>query len=237
MTVRNSGAAEGRLRNHLLIRAPGRRRCRSLIRTLPATARRCRAAGSRGHPGPAPRRRLALAARRGGCGDHLPLHQPAVRPAVLRRLHAAQHRVLLRAGAGDAAVRVRDLPGQRARAPGPRRLVRRGAVPGHRRDRGLPDAAHPQGGGAGLGVRRRAGRRRLGRLRHVGAAHGGPAAHRRLGAGALGAAVHALPAVRRRRLARAAQGHAIDARAGERLPHAVGGRACSASRCRPSPRR
>ena len=37
-------------------------------------------------------------------------------------------------------------------------------------------------------------------------------------------------------LARAAQGQPVDPRAGDRLPHALQSRACSASRSRPSPR-
>ena len=105
-----------------------RRRCGS------RRSERVRARRSRGAARAHARRRLALDAGRRRGADHLPVRQPAVRPALLRRLHAAQHRVLLRAGAGDAAVRVRHLSRAAERAPpGSRRLVRRGAVRRHRR--------------------------------------------------------------------------------------------------------
>ena len=63
-------------------------------------------------------------------GHHRAVHQPAVHAAILRRLHAAQHRILLPADLVHAAVHLRHLSGQRARAARPRALVRRGSVPG-----------------------------------------------------------------------------------------------------------
>ena len=145
-------------------------------------------------------RRLALDADRRRGADHIPVREPAVRAALFRRFHAAQHRVL-RAGAGDAALRVPHLSGPPARAPGPRRLVRCGAVRAHRC--GCADTAvqHPQGGRTGLGIRRRADLPGLDRLCHVGTADGRTAPHRRMGTAAVGAAIHPVSPVRRRGLA------------------------------------
>ena len=70
-------------------------------------------AGSRGHAGPHPARFVALGADRRRCGDHPAVHQPAVHAALLRRLHPAQHRVLLSADRADAAVHLPDLSGPR----------------------------------------------------------------------------------------------------------------------------
>ena len=51
-------------------------------------------------------------------GHHCAVHQPAVQSALLRRLHAAQHGVLLPPDPVHAALHVPDFPGQRgARRP------------------------------------------------------------------------------------------------------------------------
>ena len=55
--------------------------------------------------------------------DHLPVHQPAVHAALLRRLHAAQHRIFLPAHPVHAAVHVPDLSGDGCGAARPRALV------------------------------------------------------------------------------------------------------------------
>ena len=211
-------AEEGRVRHHLRVVGA------ACPRADADTAIRMRRRPGRSRRPPRPRRcrgAWRVAARRRRRGHDLPVRQPAVRAALLRRLHAAQHRVLLRARAGDAAVRVRDLPGHAARAARPRAVVRRRALRGHCRRRALPDAPHPQGGGARLGVRRRAGAGGVGRLLHVGAADGGAAPHRRLEPRALHLAVHVLPALRRRGLAGPAARHAVHAGAGERVSRAV----------------
>ncbi len=58
-----------------------------------------------------------MAARDHDGRHHRAVHQSAVQPALLRRLHAAQHRILLPAHLLHAAVHVPDLSGKRAGGP------------------------------------------------------------------------------------------------------------------------
>ena len=173
------------------------------------------------HPRPRTEGFLALDADRRHRADDLPLHQPAVLAALLRRLHAAQHRVFLPADRVDAAVHVPDLPGNQHRISRSHSLVRPGAVRDHVRRVDLPDAVHPRGRVEWMGVRRRAPGRDLCRRDHVGPADGGAAAHWRLEPAAERAALHRLPAVCRRKMARAVPGHRVDARSGHLLSCAL----------------
>src|SRR5581483_9648379 len=185
---------------------------------------RCRGVGprrGRGHAGAQVEGPVALAAGAGDGGHHLPVHQPAVHAAILRRLHAAQYGILLPAHRLHAALHVPHLPGQREGAARPDRLVRRAAVPRQHRQRALPDVQRAQGGRARLGVRRRAAARDRRRPRHVGGADGGAAADRRLEPALERAALHRLSAVCRVALAGAAQGQPVHHRAGDRLPRAL----------------
>ena len=79
----------------------------------PSACRAQRPGRRRGYPRPQAHRPLALAADHGDGGDHLPVHQPAVHAALLRRLHAAQHRILLPADPVHAALHVPHVPGGR----------------------------------------------------------------------------------------------------------------------------
>ena len=180
-----------------------------------------RSGRERGVTGAQAHRRVALAAGGRNRGDHLPVHQSAVHVALLPRLYAAQHRVLLPADRVHAALYVCDLPGQHDRAARQNSLVRRAAVPLHRHLRRLPDVQRAQGGRARLGVRRHppAGDGRG--PRHVGHADGGAAPHRRLEPAAERPALHRLSAVRRCALARAGAGKPVHRGAGDRLPRAL----------------
>ncbi len=87
------------------------------------------------------------------------------------------------------------------------RLVRCRAVRGHGRRLVLPDDEHPQGRRTRMGIRRSARTRDLGGLPDVDRAHGGAATDRRLEPAPEHPSVHGLSAVRRRLVARAAQGN------------------------------
>ena len=120
---------------------------------------------------------LALAARRHDGRHDRAVHQPAVHAALLRRLHAAQHGVLLPPVLCMLPFTFLHLSGKRARTGSTGFPGTTCAVPRDGRRLALPDVQRAQGGRTRLGVRRRAHARERRRPRHVGAADGGAAPH------------------------------------------------------------
>ena len=149
---------------------------------------------------------------------HLPLHQSAVRAALLHRLHAAQHRVLLSPHPLHAALHLPDLSGKPEGIADAGGLVRRRALRRHRGRVVLSHDAHPRGRRARLGVRRSACPDHLGRLCDVDRAAGGAAPHRRVEPDAVRVPLHCLSPVCRSIVARPAQGQPVDPRPDGRLP-------------------